>query len=148
MVESKNYIPAVVCARAAQETFAVIAYLSFKFEEFESTKDLSSLLKTMRRLSIGWRGDAEFPEMVNILTCIDHVSKKLDPEFRRHYDLLSESSHPNYSGVLGAYSKPNHINLDVDIGLNKKVCEGLSDRVETTIGICIKPKGTSTFETQ
>ncbi len=33
--KSGNYVAAVVSARAAQESFAVIAYLSFKLETFE-----------------------------------------------------------------------------------------------------------------
>ncbi len=58
----------------------------------------------MHRLSIGWKGDDEFPDMINVLTCIDQVAKRLDPDFRALYDSLSETSHPNYQGVLGAYS--------------------------------------------
>lgn len=137
LIEKKNFLSAVVCARAAQETFSVIAYVSFKLKELENTKDLSSLLDTMHRLSFGWRNDEKFPEMINVLTCIDHVSKKLDSRFRRQYDRLSESAHPNCSGVLGAYSIPNHESLVVDIGLTPKASDRLASLVEATIGLCV-----------
>jgi len=67
LARDRNFVSAVVCARSAQETFAVIAYLSFKLETLSSDEDLRSLLDTMYRLSVGWKGDDEFPEMVNIL---------------------------------------------------------------------------------
>ena len=135
--QNNNYVAAVVCARSAQETFAVIAYLSFKLETLEKTKDLRSLLDTMHRLSIGWRGDEEFPEMINVLTCIDQVSKKLAPDFRRHYDILSESAHPNYQGVLGAYSSPNHETKEIEIGAGRESEKRLSTLVKTTVQICV-----------
>lgn len=136
LTRSRNCVSAIVCARSAQETFAVIAYLSCKLETLSSEKDLRSLLDTMHRLSIGWKGDEEFPEMINVLTCIDKVSKKLDPEFRKHYDMLSESAHPNYQGVLGTYSQPDHETLEVAIGMSSKSEDRLQSLVLTTIQIC------------
>ena len=131
-----QYTPALVNARAAQETVSVLAYINFKLERFESDKDLEALLDITKRLSIGWKGDAEFPEMINVLTCVDFVNKKLDPNFRRLYDILSESAHPNYSGVLGSYSIANHDTLEVKVGLNKDAKEGLYENVTSTILIC------------
>lgn len=136
LLKSGNHVAAVVSARAAQESFAVIAYLSFKLEAFEKDHDLAELLNTMHRLSIGWKGDEEFPEMINVLTCIDKVSKTLDPEFRNIYNILSESAHPNYQGVLGAYSTPNHDTKEVVMGISPKSDERLSNLVVTTIQVC------------
>lgn len=136
LTRSRNSVSAIVCARSAQETFAVIAYLSFRLETLSTEKDLRSLLETMHRLSIGWKGDEEFPEMINVLTCIDKVSKKLDPQFRKQYDMLSESAHPNYQGVLGTYSQPNHETLEVAIGLSSKAEDRHQVLVTTTIQIC------------
>jgi len=135
-LENAQYISALISARAAQETFSVLAYINFKLERFESDKDLAALLDITKRLSIGWKGDAEFPEMINVLTCVDFVNKKLDPNFRRLYDILSESAHPNYSGVLGSYSLANHDTLEVKVGLNKDAEEGLYENVTSTILIC------------
>ncbi|MCE7534591.1 hypothetical protein [Aliivibrio fischeri] len=134
--KSGNYVAAVVSARAAQESFAIIAYLSFKLEAFEKDHDLAELLNTMHRLSIGWKGDDEFPEMINVLTCIDKVSKMLDPEFRNLYNTLSESAHPNYQGVLGAYSTPNYETKEVVMGTSSESDERLSNLVVTTIQVC------------
>lgn len=135
-LENTQFIPALVSARAAQETFSVLAYINFKLEKFESDKDLRALLDITKRLSIGWKGDAEFPEMINVLTCVDFVNKKLDPSFRRLYDSLSESAHPNYSGVLGSYSLANHDTLEVKVGLNEGAAERLCENVTSTILIC------------
>ncbi|NVC94846.1 hypothetical protein FC650_14585 [Vibrio natriegens] len=135
--KSGNNIAAVVTARAAQESFSVIAYLTFKLEVLEKDKDLGKLLNTMHRLSLGWKGDNEFPDMINVLTCIDKVSKKLDPDFRRLYDTLSENAHPNYQGVLGAYSTPNHDTQEVVMGMSRKSGERLSNLVVTTIQVCV-----------
>jgi len=136
LLENNFHIPAVITARAAQETLSVLAYLNIKLKKFSEDKDLEHLLDCSKRLSIGWKGGKEFPEMINVLTCIDSVDKKFNIGFRKHYDLLSESAHPNFSGVLGVYSKSNHETLEVKVGLKSDSVKGLVALTDSTLNIC------------
>jgi hypothetical protein len=58
-------------------------------------------------------------ESYNILTAIDHTDKAFTG-YRNAYNTLSEFAHPNWPGLLGAYSKLNrkkiHLELGKDIG--------------------------------
>ncbi|RZK02309.1 MAG: hypothetical protein EOO43_23445 [Flavobacterium sp.] len=136
LLEDNFYIPAVVTSRAAQETLAVLVYINIKLKKFIEDKNLAVLLHCMRRLSLGWKGDSEFPEMINVLTCVDSVDKKYNIGFRDHYDLMSESAHPNWSGVMGAYSKADHETYEVSFGLKSERKEGLVTLTDSTLNIC------------
>lgn len=115
LFRANHLVSAIISARSVQETLAMMWFVNDKLKSLSITEDLSTFLKKMDRLSFGWSGDDQFPEKINILTCIDSVDKIMEGSFRKNYDFLSEFAHPNYSGVIGAYTKPNHQTLDVDL---------------------------------
>lgn len=130
-------VGAVVSARAAQETVAVAWFINSKLEHLVKTKDLSHFSEIMRRLIVGWSNDEEFPEKVNVFKCIDSVDKAMEGKFRRHYDMLSEYAHPNYSGTLGAFGNPNHETLEVSFGNYPRSRKTLENHIESTLIICV-----------
>jgi len=130
-------VGSIVVARAAQETLAIIWFVNEKLERLVETKDISQFASTMKRLILGWSKDPEFPEKMNILTCIKSVDKKLDGKFLRHYEMLSEYAHPNYSGTMGAYGRPDHVSLEVEIGLSQRSKETLKSHLQSTLIICV-----------
>jgi hypothetical protein len=66
-----------------------------------SRQELNDLLL---RALVGTKRWEEFPEALQIMTCIDRMDKKV-PGGRANYDILSEIAHPNWLGVFGMYSK-------------------------------------------
>jgi len=137
LYKSNLLVAAIVTARSAQETLAILWYLNSKLKSFSRTRDLDQLDKTLRRLMIGWAGDAEFPEKINVLNAIDAVDKVLGGKFRRHYNQLSEYAHPNYSGTFGAYAQPNHGTFEVTFGSYPRSQEELKALVESTLIILV-----------
>jgi hypothetical protein len=130
-------IGAVVSARSAYETLAVMWYLNSKLSHLVKTKDLKHFSERMRSLILGWSKDEEFPEKTNVLTCIKSVDKELEGKFGKHYDMLSEYAHPNYSGTFGAYAEPNHETLDVVFGKYPRSEKTLNSHIENTIIISV-----------
>ncbi|MBQ4840154.1 hypothetical protein [Pseudoalteromonas luteoviolacea] len=137
LYKSNLLVAAIVSVRAAQETIAVVWYVQTKLKSFTNNKDRSKFEKIVERLIFGWSNDEEFPEKINVLTCIDSVDKELGGAFRKHYNMLSEFSHPNYSGTFGAYAQPNHQTKEVVFGSYPRSKEVLERRIETTLIQCI-----------
>ncbi|QHS14953.1 hypothetical protein [Shewanella sp. Arc9-LZ] len=130
-------VGSVVSVRSAYETLAVMWYLNTKLSHLVKTKDLKHFSERTRSLILGWSKDEEFPEKTNILTCIKSVDKELEGKFGRHYDMLSEYAHPNYSGTFGAYANPNHETLEVTFGKYPRSEKTLKNHIENTIIISV-----------
>ena len=137
LYEENLLVGAIVTARSAQETFAVMWYINAQLEHLSRTNNIARFLKKMNRLSLGWSNDKDFPEKINILDCIDSVDKVMEGQFRSHYDLLSEYAHPNYSGTLSVYTKPDHDTLKVEFGSYPRPVERLKNVIEETLIISI-----------
>lgn len=137
LYSSSQLIGSIVLVRAAQETLAVAWYINTKLEYLSKTKDLAHFSEIMERLIVGWSNDEEFPEKINVFTCIDSVDKTMEGEFRRHYEMLCEYAHPNYSGTFGAYGEPNHKTLEVTFGKYPRSEKILKRKIENTLIICI-----------
>lgn len=137
LFKEKKLIGAIVNARSAQETLSVLWFINSKLNTLSNTKDLSHYLETMNRLSFGFAGDEKFPEKINILTCINAVDKNIDIGFRRNYDILSEYAHPNYSGTLGTYTKPNDEAKTTEVGSYPRSTNHLESIIESTLIVCI-----------
>ncbi|WP_447076943.1 hypothetical protein [Vibrio alginolyticus] len=137
LYEKNLLVGSVVSARAAQETLAVAWFINSKLEHLTKTKDLNHFSEIMKRLIVGWSNDEEFPEKINVFKCIDLVDKVMEGKFRRHYEMLCEYAHPNYSGTFGAYGAPNHKTLEVTFGGYPRSSETLKSHIESTLIICI-----------
>lgn len=130
-------VGAVVSARAAQETLAVIWFVNSKLEHLAKTKDIVHFSETMKRLVLGWSNDIEFPEKINVFKCIDSVDKSMKGSFRRHYEMLCEYAHPNFSGTFGAYAGVNNENLEVTLGEYPRSKKILKTHIESTLIMCV-----------
>lgn len=137
LLNRKQYISSLVTTRASLETLSVIAYLSIKLEQLQNDRNLEGFLHHTHQLTFGWRGDDEFPEIINVLTCVDKLSKKVDPGFRDIYDKLSESCHPNYTGVVGTYATPNHDSKEVNIDIKESVPDRSNTIVTSSLGMSL-----------
>lgn len=137
LYRSNHFIGAVITARGAYETLALIWYINSKLTHLAETKDLKHFSERMRSLILGWSDDDEFPNKTNILTCIRAVDKELDGRFGRHYAMLSEYTHPNYCGTFGAYALADKETLEVQLGGNPRSMSTLKVHIENTITLSV-----------
>jgi len=137
LYRSNLLVGAIVSARAAQETLAVVWFINTKLEHLSKTKELAHFRTTFERLLVGWSNNDEFPDKINVLTCIDSVDKSMEGMFRKHYETLCEYSHPNYSGTFGAYGMPNQDTLEVILGQYPRSEERLKKIIESSIMIFV-----------
>lgn len=134
LYKSNLLVGGIVVVRAAQETLAVIWYVNTKLKYLSETKDVKHFSERVRSLTVGWsKEDDDLPKMLNVMTCIKSVDKEMEGKFSRHYDMLSEYSHPNYSGTYGSYANSNHETLEVNFDQYQKSEKALSNCLEDSI---------------
>lgn len=111
-VNAHALVSSFVTNRALFETACVMFYTWKRVETVlacQSRPDLQNFDDDVMQLLIGgrskeWGGPLHAK---NILTIIDHATKTFK-RAREHYDGLSEFAHPNYSGMLGMYQRPDN----------------------------------------
>ena len=114
LVESSNFLGAVVVARSAQETLSVLYYINELIQKSIGQGEVSSLCDKSYRLMFGkGKKEVPFPDKISVITMIQKVDKII-PGFEKHYDALSEYSHPNWSGTMGIFAKTGEKERKVD----------------------------------
>jgi hypothetical protein len=98
-----RWVSATVLVRAIVETTAVLHSLELCVSRALDKRNDDELTEFLRRTMVASRSEPDLPEAISVLTLIDKVDKDF-PGFRRGYDQLSEYSHPNWCGALGAFS--------------------------------------------
>lgn len=101
--DAERWISATVLVRATAEPTAMLHSLGRKVDHALHVRDDGGLTEFLRRSMVASRSEPDLPEAINVLTLINKVDKDF-PGFRKSYDHLSEYAHPNWCGVLGAYS--------------------------------------------
>lgn len=105
-------ISALILARAAFETTALLYYTYIKIDAAVKTGSVSEIDDTLMRIMLGEKRQQITEDTnisaVNILTVIDLLNKEMEklgvPGVRALYDDLCEFAHPNFSGTFGAYA--------------------------------------------
>ena len=115
MYDQRRLVPAAVLTRAVVETVAATFNLHKHLVEFRSTKDVERINDFICRGLVGERHSEASVQATNVLTLIDHVERTI-PGFRKSYDALSEFSHPNWSGGLGAFGHIDHKTYELHLG--------------------------------
>lgn len=104
LYESNRLVPAFIATRALVETTAMVYWLHQKSCEFLEKSDEDSYDEFLMKGMLGSKDGTTKHESYNVLTAVD----RLDKEFkglRQMYDTLCEFTHPNWSGVMGSYSR-------------------------------------------
>ena len=103
-----NGLGARILLRSSFETLAALIYMNYNIRAVLAGElhfhKFSHL--TTRQVG-GSKSEPGWPEAVNVITMIDKADR-LYPGLRHIYDSLSESSHPNFMGLVWGYSKVNH----------------------------------------
>jgi len=103
LYKSSKIVPAIIMIRSVFETSAVLFWLFKKLKHVSETSDLDDINDFLNKHLFGGRDENAPVESYNILTAIDHTDKEFE-NYRIAYDDLSEFAHPNWSGLIGAYS--------------------------------------------
>jgi hypothetical protein len=110
--KERAIIPALILARAAFETAALLFYTHTKIDTVVKNRDMSEIDDILMRIMFGERqqqiaGDTDI-SAINILTVVDLLDKEMEKfgvqGIRGLYDSLCEFAHPNFSGAFGAYA--------------------------------------------
>ena len=99
-----RWVAATILVRAVVETTALLFALDRRVSRAIREKNDDDLTEFLRRTMVSSRTEPDLPEAINVLNFIDSVEKEF-PGFRRRYEELSEYAHPNWCGVLGAFSE-------------------------------------------
>jgi hypothetical protein len=102
-LERKDISTAAILARALIENTALISRLVDVFDQRASLSP-QAMSEQLIQLLFGTREWEQMPKAVNILTCVEHVDKKVQGIEQVHKS-LSEYAHPNWKGVMMLYSQ-------------------------------------------
>lgn len=107
-----HLLGARILLRSAFETLAMLIYLNKSMRSVVAGNlDFHVFSEKTSRLLLGSRDKTTTIESISILTVLDGANKRY-PGLNDWYATLSESTHPNYEGMLVAYSsadEQNHV---------------------------------------
>jgi hypothetical protein len=110
--KERAIVPALILARAAFETAALLFYTYTKIDTVVKSRDIGEIDDILMRIMFGKRqqqipGDTDI-SAINILTVIDLLDKEMGKlsvqGIRGLYDNLCEFAHPNFCGAFGSYA--------------------------------------------
>ncbi len=115
LYENDRLVPAFIETRAVVETTAMVYWLYQRSCEFVEKPDEDSFDEFLMKGMLGSRNGTTKHESYNVLTAVDRLDKEYDG-LRQMYDTLCEFTHPNWSGVMGSYSKIDKDNYILYLG--------------------------------
>lgn len=104
LYESNRPAPAFLATRALLETVAMLYWHYQKSCKFIENSDEDSYDEFLMKGMLGSRDETTKLDSYNVLTAVDQLDKEFE-NFRKMYDRLCEFTHPNWSGVMGSYSR-------------------------------------------
>ncbi|MCB5199195.1 hypothetical protein LGQ03_08075 [Loktanella sp. TSTF-M6] len=97
-----------ILLRSGFETLATLIYLNQLMQKVAASElDFHEFGKKTSILLLGSRDGSTQHQSLNIVTILQKCDKRY-PGLEKLYGILSESSHPNYEGLLAGYSKFDH----------------------------------------
>ena len=115
LFETENFVAGIILTRAVVETVAVTFGLRREITRFLDHGSVEDFNDFLNAGLVGSRWpNAETPAR-SVLTLVDHVDREFKG-YRETYDSLCEFSHPNWSGVLGAFGTIDYTNHILHLG--------------------------------
>lgn len=131
----QHILGARILLRSAIETVSILVYSNQKLESITKTgSGFQEFSKATENLLLGSRNDVTPLQAINILTILEKCNRKYDGILRM-YEHLSESSHPNWEGLTGAYSKIDYSNYTTYF--ENRFVEKLGDKQASIIEILL-----------
>ncbi len=103
-----------ILLRSGLETLATLIYLNHNMRSvIDGELGFHEFSRLTTRQVAGSKNVPGGHVAVNVLTMLDKGDKRY-PGLRGLYDILSESTHPNFEGMVWGYSKVNHDEYETD----------------------------------
>lgn len=115
LFESSQLVSATIMTRAVYESTAVLYWLYEKIRNVSVTGELGNTDEFLMKSLFGGRDDKAPVLGYNVLTAIDHINKEF-ASYKESYDILSNYAHPNWPGLMGAYSKLDKKKMTLHLG--------------------------------
>lgn len=119
LFEQRRLIPGVILTRAVIETVALTFSLHKQIESYFRSYDADALDDFLMLSLMASRLPDSAHQATNIITLVKHVEKKI-PGFEQTYNSLSEYTHPNWAGVLGAFGEIDKEAFELLLGPNHR----------------------------
>ena len=135
LYDAGKIIPAFIMSRAVVETTSLMFSLHKHVAVFNEDHNVNKLNEFLVKAMMGSRNDCTPIDNENILKSIDRVDKEFKG-LRGMYEALCEFTHPNWSGVLGAYGSIDQENCRLILGNKdnaKKIGIGFAPFVQSLI---------------
>lgn len=115
LIDSRRFVSATIVVRALMETAGLLCWLHRRTEGAVESGQLGDLDEWLMRGLVGDRLDDGEDDIValNAMSGIQKVALPGDFSFSEMYEWLCEFAHPNWGGVMGAYSKVDRENWRV-----------------------------------
>lgn len=116
LIDKKKCLAAAILIRSIMETTAMLYYVYNKMKSVVEKNDVGDIDEYLMRVILGCKEQEDLSKPINVLTAIQKVDKWLNkgiPEektkniFMGFYNALSDYTHPNWWGGLGAYGEVN-----------------------------------------
>lgn len=128
LYKQKKYpIAAFLCSRAVLETCAVSLYAYLLVQDVVNKKSIGDIDEKLMTLLLRGRKGYTSYKSINILTIVQKINK-LVPNYSDMYEILSEYSHPNWSGCHNAYANIDKENIKLDL-------TGSSEKLNMEVGL-------------
>lgn len=107
--DTKNFLAAILCTRAAMETCALVRDIEKSLQKLCKEGDFKAIDKLIDKASFGTRQKSWLQKdrninAIHVLDCMRSLDKEI-PGVLNHYEALSEFCHPNYLGLLFSFGK-------------------------------------------
>lgn len=126
-LERDDFAAAAILTRGVTESAALV----WRLRELLDARHMQTeeqLHETLMRILLGTKSWNDFPDPINVLTCLDRMEKRV-PGVRHAYDSLSEFAHPNWRGVLGLFSRTDEVEFTTYFGRGLRGLEGNRETV-------------------
>lgn len=124
-----------ILLRSGFETLAVLIYLNHTMRQVLDGKlDFHLFSRETSALLLGSRDGSTSHVAVNVLKMLDKGDKRY-PGLRGLYDILCESAHPNYEGMVAGYSKIDH--SEYETHFSNRWMELYGDRHLGSMDLCM-----------
>ena len=127
-VDEARTASAAVLTRAALETGGAAWYLNDRLRRALDTGAVGNTDYYLMRLLLGSKTPQEMPPPINVLSFVDKVDKHVNG-VRRHYDVLSEFAHPNWSGAMYLYCTNNSAERACSFGPKDEAITNTNTRI-------------------
>lgn len=142
---NENLLASILLSRSVLETAATVFDFTHRVEKALDSKDFSTINNLVMSHTFSgsyFEDDEKLERLPKICTLIDRMDRRLFKDTKKKpvrstYNILSEYSHPNWSGTVGFYGELHPQEFKQYFSAARKDVKGISANVVAGVG-CIR----------